>query len=183
MGFNTYGAASYYFKVKKPYTFQLWFLKSFAKKIKLPNYSYYDDFFEPIFHPEWKSYCMEYMQQRAYLALDPYNIGYYPDNELPYYKQTLNEALSRPKDINTYKVAINWIESNKIPYTISNGWMKFSNEDKQNFQRYAIELYWNTVHDAIRTVDKNHLILGTKYNSYSPFIWEIVSNYVQSIEY
>jgi hypothetical protein len=61
MGFNTYGAASYYYNVKKPYAFQLWFLKSFAKKLNLPNYDYYNDFFEPIFHPEWKSYCLEYM--------------------------------------------------------------------------------------------------------------------------
>jgi len=114
MGFNTYGAGSYYSKVKKPYTFQLWFLKSYATYLKLSTstYDFTNDFLEPIFYPGWPDYCKEYMSTRQYLTLDPYNIGYYPDNELPYFRLSLGEALKRPGHVlnATYK----WIKDNNV---------------------------------------------------------------------
>ena len=182
MGFNTYGAASYYYKEKKPYTFQLWFLKSYAKYLNLSTttYDYYNDFFEPIFYPGWANYCKEYMSTRLYLTVDPYNIGYYPDNELPYYRLSLGEALKRPGHVlnATYK----WIKDNNVTNTttVYNGttYIKFSTNDNLKFQKYCIDLYWKPVYEAIRGVDKKHMILGTKYASYNQYIWETIGNWV-----
>ena len=116
----------------------------------------------PVFEDDFEEYSL----QKAAELTEKYKddsmvIGYFMDNELPFYKEQLSLSLDLE---HTNK---QWLEANKwmterygSDYSIDS----ISTEDEKEYQGYVCEKYYEVVSKAIRAHDKNHLLLGTRFH-------------------
>ncbi len=122
-----------------------------------------------VFDPEFETFTAEYvkeeMEKDGYCG-DPYFIGYATDNEIPVGENMLTEFLSldiRTVDINYYSYAAAWTflakESGKNDPTPLDA---NKSQYKDLFRAFVYDRYFAVVVPAIRAVDENVLILGTR---------------------
>jgi hypothetical protein len=102
------------------------------------------------------------------LANDPWLIGYFTDNEIRWVpdirsKESVLEAfLNKEPGSPGYKRAMDFLrERGRTPEN-------FTYDDVLAFLEVAASEYGKTIYDAIRHYDKNHLILGSRFNSLAP---------------
>ena len=102
------------------------------------------------------------------LAQDPWLIGYYTDNEIRWVpdirsKESVLEAfLKKAPDSPGYQKAIAFLkERGRTPET-------FTFDDISAFLEVAASEYGKIIYGAIKRNDKNHLILGSRFNSRAP---------------
>jgi hypothetical protein len=102
------------------------------------------------------------------LAQDPWLIGYYSDNEIRWVPDirsndsVLEAFLKKAPDSPGYQKAIAFIkERGHTPETITF-------DDMAAFLEIAAAEYGKIIHTAIRRHDKNHLILGSRFNARAP---------------
>jgi hypothetical protein len=102
------------------------------------------------------------------LVNDPWLIGYFTDNEIRWvpdirsHDSTLDAMLKKDPQSPGYKKAVAFLkERGHTPQTVSF-------DDEAEFLGIAAAEYGRIVHDAIRKYDKNHLILGSRFNSLAP---------------
>ena len=121
------------------------------------------------FSPEFR----EAVERRAAalcpgLAEDPWLIGYYTDNEIRWVPDirsndsVLEAFLKKDPDSPGYQKAVAFLkERGHTPETVTF-------DDMSAFLEIAAAEYGRLVHTAIRKYDKNHLILGSRFNSRAP---------------
>jgi agarase len=121
------------------------------------------------FSPEFR----EAVERRAAelcpgLANDPWLIGYYTDNEIRWVpdirsKDSVLEAfLKKDPGSPGYQKAVAFLkEHGRTPETLTD-------DDRAGFLEIAATEYGRIAHAAIRRHDKNHLILGSRFNSRAP---------------
>jgi len=102
------------------------------------------------------------------LANDPWLIGYFTDNEIRWVpdirsKDSVLEAfLKKPPESPGYQKALAFLKARG--HTPEN----ITDEDKAGFLEVAAAQYGRIVHEAIRRHDRNHLIVGSRFNSRAP---------------
>ncbi len=123
------------------------------------------DYFSPEFRDAVERRAAEVC---APLADDPWLIGYFTDNEIRWVPDirsndsVLEAFLKKDPDSPGYKRAIAFLkERGRTPETVSF-------DDMAAFLELAAGEYGRLAHAAIRKHDKNHLILGSRFNSRAP---------------
>ncbi len=123
------------------------------------------DYFSPEFKAAAERRAAEVC---ARLADDPWLIGYFTDNEIRWMpdirsKDSVLEAfLQKPPDSAGYQKAVEFLKARgRTPKTLTD-------EDMSDFLEVAAAQYGKVCYDAIRRHDKNHLILGSRFNSLAP---------------
>jgi hypothetical protein len=164
-GFNTIGRWS------QPEAFQeadvpiAWcsttsFIKSYAKRRPAHNGSAKLDDQQtiPVFDKEWPAFCERYAEKEiAPLKEDPWLIGHFSDNELPFRPDALNNYLELPEEDAGYLAAVEWMEANG--YDRSD---RHDAEVQAAFQERVARRYFEPVAAAIKKADPNHLYIGSR---------------------
>lgn len=123
------------------------------------------DYFSPEFQAAAERRAAEVC---APLANDPWLIGYFTDNEIRWMpdirsKDSVLEAfLQKPPESAGYQKALAFLkERGRTPDSLTA-------EDMATFLEIAAAQYGRVCYNAIRRHDKNHLILGSRFNSLAP---------------
>ena len=113
----------------------------------------------PVFDPGFETKAFDYAQGFLPFLNDPHVFGYFTDNELPFrYVLSDHLAITNTNDPN-YVAAFNFLAGRgKSP-------SNWDQADANAYMALAGERYYSVVHQAIRSVDTNHMILGSRCHS------------------
>ncbi|MGJ8724844.1 MAG: hypothetical protein ACSHYB_09835 [Roseibacillus sp.] len=114
-----------------------------------------------IFDPDFATFCDQHAEQLADLKDDPWLLGHFTDNELPWNIQMLDRYLTLPKNDHGYLAAKAWLEERKGTNALAKKW---HDEDRLAFVGHAADTYFSIVSTAIRKHDPNHLVLGSRFH-------------------
>ena len=165
-GFNTLGCWStnqlFAGPNRMPYTTDLAFMGSFGVKHKITSWVFghwdYPSNCIPVFHPGFEAHCDEYARALAATREDPWLLGHFSDNELPFRPESLDNYLSLPADDPGYRAAQQWWEERRKAM----GREKIGEKDREAFVQFVANRYYRIVGAAIRKHDPNHLYLGSR---------------------
>ncbi len=110
-----------------------------------------------IFDPEFVEFCDRHAERLVKTKDDPWLLGHFTDNELPWNIMMLDRYLDLPRDDPGYRAARKWVRDNKIE-------KPFRDRDRARFVSFAADKYFGIVCGAIRKHDPNHLILGSRFH-------------------
>jgi hypothetical protein len=156
---------------KKPPTYTLiWnYMSSFGKSLKItsrkPGHAGYPDDCFPVFHPEFGAYCDNRSQQLEPTKKDPYLLGHFSDNELPYPSLEKYLALNPADPVmgSSAKAAHDWLAKRRNKPSM--GVEDITAADRDAFAGFVFDRYFAITTAAIRKADPNHLCLGSRFHS------------------
>ncbi len=137
----------------------------------------------PVFDEEFSKHCDEVCKKLAETKDDPWLIGHFSDNELPFKSDDiLARYLSVAPEDESYKTAARFLKDEGIDQD------SIKKKHDVKFTELVLKTYYKTVHDAIRKHDPNHLILGSRlhgsasqqdicYTASGPFVDVVSINY------
>jgi hypothetical protein len=135
-------------------------MENFGKKLKIVertfgNWKFPKDCL-PVFHPEFESFCDEHAKQLAETRDDPWLLGHFSDNELPFRPESLDNYLGLPADDPGHVAAQKWWDERRQKRE------KIEDADRAAFVEMIARRYYGVVGTAIRKYDPNHLYIGSR---------------------
>lgn len=185
-GFNGLGGWSEHDRLRKatdpiPYTIAWNFMGSFGRKrggvVQEAGHDGYPEGAIFVFDPGFESFCAEYANSLAAYREDPYLIGYFSDNELPFYRDTLDRFRRLPPDNYGRRAADSWCRKKGITEEPTDA-------EREEFREYVADRYFSIVCEAIRKADPNHLYLGSRMHGSalnSTGVWKAAGRYANII--
>ena len=173
VGLNTLGCWSDWKQVRQsdtpiPYTRRWNFMSTYAKNhvTQERRRDYYAEngaIF--VFDPEFAQFCDEHAKQLVETREDPYLLGHFSDNELPFYKNKryggmLARFLELDRDDLGYIHTYQWLVTRKGTENTE----AITDQDETDFQQYVVATYYRIVSQAIKRYDPNHLFLGSRFH-------------------
>jgi len=141
------------------------FMSSYGKKrggtFQKPGHTGYPGDAIFVFDPEFETFAMEHAKKLVPTRDDPWLLGHFSDNELPFYKNTLDNFLGLPKEDPGYKAAWAWLQKRAGEKADPK---KITDEDREGFLEVVVERYFEIVSKAIKTQDPHHLYLGCRFH-------------------
>jgi len=117
-----------------------------------------------VFDPEFEAFCDEYAARHiAPLRNDPWLLGHFSDNELPFQRLALDNFLSLPADDPGQKAAAAWLAERRAGGLAGS---EITDEDRHAFLGFIADRYLRITTAAIRKHDPNHLCFGSRLHSY-----------------
>lgn len=115
-----------------------------------------------VFDPEFEKIADQSARQLARYKDDPYLLGYFTDNELPWKDDALiRHLIYLPPTDPGYVAAKQWLDARKgRAATVADVTAK----DQEDFNAFYFERYVSIVSQAIRRYDPNHMYLGCRFN-------------------
>ena len=166
-GFNTTGAWSDHDRlaaVDPPLaTCRLWsFMSSYGKKrggtfMQAGHVGYPNDC-PFIFDPEFPAFCREHAGRLAATKDDPWIIGHFSDNEMPWSRKLLEKYLELPEADPGRRAAATWLAARRGGAPTG----EITDADRIAFLEHAMDTYLGTVAAAVREHDPHHLFLGVR---------------------
>lgn len=98
-------------------------------------------------------------------ADDPYCLGYFVDNELPWRNTNLEFCLTRwPEDHRNHIAARKWLDERKgvSDFPVE----QVTEEDRQAFTAYCFARYQSMIRETLRKYDSNHMYLGCRMSNW-----------------
>jgi len=166
-GFNGTGAWSDHDllrKVDPPLSeCRLWsFMSSYGKKrggtFMKPGHVGYPNDCPFIFDPEFVAFCDEHAAQLDAGRDDPWLLGHFSDNEMPWSRKLLENYLELPESDPGHRAAKAWLAERRKGRPGG----KIGDADRSAFLEHALDTYLGIVAAAIRKHDPNHLFLGVR---------------------
>lgn len=161
-GFNTLGCWSDWKAFRDtphrmPYC-PRWNFMSTYKNRRDPKYGArgYPNQCMPVFDPAFETFCDEHAGQLADTKDDPWLLGHFSDNELPFRPDLLKYYLELPESDTGHQAARRWLESRRKSPD------KFTRQDTDGFLTYVAGRYYGIVAAAVKRYDPNHLYLGSR---------------------
>ncbi len=111
-----------------------------------------------IFDPGFPEFCDQHAAQLAATRDDPWLLGHFTDNELPWSRDMLGNYLSLPDSDPGNIAARKWLADRRTQIK------DITPKDRDDFVAFAADTYFNIVCTAIRRHDPNHLILGSRFH-------------------
>jgi hypothetical protein len=107
-----------------------------------------------VFDPAFEAFADRHAQRLAARKDDPYLLGYFTDNELPFPRDSLDRHLALADDDPGHLAAAAWWKERggKTP----------SDADRADWLEFVVDRYLGIVCRAIRKHDPNHLVLGSR---------------------
>jgi len=146
-----------------PYV-RLWnFMVFYGKKrggtvMKAGHFSYPGDC-PFVFDPEFPAFCDEHARQLVQSRDDPWLVGHFSDNELPWKRSLLDNCLKLPQANPGHRAARAWLERRRGSPAAD---ARITDKDRAGFLEHSIERYLAIVSSAIRRHDPHHLFLGMR---------------------
>ena len=209
-GFNTIGNWSDYGFVKNnrmPYVMKLSTRGSYRTIPILGHGANFPDVYDSAYSSEIRRSMGENI-----LGTDPYLLGYFVDNELPFESPMKDGDLALPLSVLRQSATISPAKSRLMTYlqgrypTIESlntawgvslaSWSAFGSapvtlspingaarHDLLGFRNEMVERYFATVRDELRKLDPNHLYLGCRFQYLRPELAEISAKYVDVVSF
>ena len=161
-GFNTLGRWSDWqdFRTKPkpiPYCTRLSFMSGY-KNVRPPRNGQrgYPHLTMPVFDAEFEGFCDTLASTLAATKDDPWLLGHFSDNELPFRPNALSNYLALPPSDAGHKAARAWLAARgKTP-------ARANARDQAGFLEHVARRYYGIVGKAIRKHDPNHLYIGSR---------------------
>ena len=114
-----------------------------------------------VFDPQFEAFCDEYAKRLASSKDDPWLLGHFSDNELPFYHKSLDNFMKLPKSDPGRKAVDQWLTERRKRHpedkTLHDG-------KRQEFLGFLADRYLQITTAAIRKYDPNHLCLGPRFD-------------------
>ena len=122
-----------------------------------------------VFDPEFEQFCMDKAQELRAYRDDPNLFGYFSDNELPLSRDNLEGYLDLANENDPGRLAAEaWLARKGITRD------QITQLHREEFVGVVAERYYSIVNRAIRSVDPNHMYLGSRLHASAPHIRTIV---------
>ncbi|WP_131479120.1 hypothetical protein [Flavobacterium sp. T16_6] len=160
-------------------------LKKYGGSYKTASWQNYRFDLAMVFDKEFDAYIAKAIAPLSKYKEDKYLLGYFTDNELPWYTDALDKHLTLlAKDEQGYIAAKAWLDERKgFNASISD----VIQEDRMAFTAFYFETYMKKVTKALRKADPNHLYLGCRFNQdkgqelTNPEIFKVAGKYMDVI--
>lgn len=160
-------------------------IKKYGGKYKEASWQNYRFDLVMVFDKEFDAYVEKAIQPISQYKNDKYLMGYFTDNELPWYNDALDKHLTLlAKDEQGYIAAKEWLDKRKgFNASITD----VTQEDRMAFTAFYFETYMKKVTAALRKADPNHLYLGCRFNQdkeqelTNPEIFKIAGKYMDIV--
>jgi hypothetical protein len=114
-----------------------------------------------VFDPEFETFCDNLAKQLAKTKDDPWLLGHFSDNEMPFKREAIINYLELPESDPGYQASRQWLESRHgKSATIKD----LTDQDRRDFLTLITDRYYRIVSSAIRKYDPNHLFLGSRFH-------------------
>jgi hypothetical protein len=148
------------------YTLNWNFMASYGKRrggtYQKPGHTGYPGDCPFIFDPEFPAFCDEHARQLAATRDDPWLLGHFTDNELPWSRKMLGNYLALPESDPGRQAASSWLRERRGRDVGTKP--RLTPEEESAFLGFAADTYFAAVAKAIRRHDPNHLILGARFH-------------------
>jgi hypothetical protein len=114
----------------------------------------------PVFDRAFETFCDAHAAQLARTKDDPWLLGHFSDNELPFRPDGLTSYLKLPASDPGHQAARKWWHQRRE----DTGAKKIHRDDQDAFREFLARRYYSVVSKAIRKYDPNHLYLGSRLN-------------------
>jgi len=138
-----------------------------------------------VFDEAFEQYVERALAPLANYKDDPYLLGYFTDNELPWYTDALDRHLKYlAKDEAGYLAAREWLDKRRGKEATLDD---ITEEDRLEFSAFFFETYMQKVTSVLRRIDPNHMYLGCRFNQEpnqeltNPAIFRIAGKYMDII--
>jgi hypothetical protein len=165
-GFNSLGCWSDWEHINEgrpqmPYFTQWNFMLTY-KKQRDPKYGRkgFQNQCMPVFDPGFETYCDEHAQRLSAIRDDPWLVGHFSDNELPFRPDSLSKFLALPTTDESHKAARKWWDVRRRQLGKSED--DIDTHDQEAFIAYLADRYYSVVNAAIKRYDSNHLYFGSR---------------------
>ena len=168
-GFNGLGGWSDADKLRAvtnplPYT-RLWnFMSSYGKQrggtFPQPGHTGYPNDCIFVFDPEFEKFCDQHARQLATDKNDPWLLGHFSDNEMPFKREALKNYLALPENDPGYLAAQKFLNTRHGSAATAGD---ITAQDEQEFLGVVAGRYFETVSRALKRHDPNHLFLGARF--------------------
>lgn len=109
------------------------------------------------FDPEFETFCDQHAQSLEATKDDPWLLGHFSDNELPFHENGIvSRYLSFPDNDPCHQAAATFMAA------LKGG--KPSKEDDRAFLELVVSEYYRKVNAAIKRHDPNHLFMGSRFH-------------------
>jgi hypothetical protein len=134
-----------------------------------------------VFDPSFEVFCNEYARRLAETKNDPWLLGYFSDNELPFKRKALKNFLQLPAPDPGHQAALKWLQAHHGEQATA---AEITAQDEKDFLAFVTERYYRIVSSAIKKYDPNHLFLGSRFNASAlnyPEIFKAAGPYVDVV--
>jgi hypothetical protein len=114
-----------------------------------------------VFDPAFPEFCDRHARQLAAVKDDPWLLGHFSDNELPWPADALRKYLGLPAAEPGRQAAQKWLDARKGKASTA---ADVTAADEEAFRSYQAGTYFTIVAAAIRKFDPNHLFLGPRFH-------------------
>ena len=113
-----------------------------------------------VFDPDFETFCDEQAQPLAADKDNPWLLGYFSDNELPFRPGSLTNYLALPEKDTGHQAALAWLRARPgKKATVQDT----TAQDQRDFLEFVVERYFRITSNAIKKYDPNHLFLGSRF--------------------
>ena len=181
LGFNGAGAWSDYGLLKDvsakvqplAYTMMLNFMGDYSKDkgaYQQSGHLGYPDNAIFVFDPGFEKFCDKYARQLSVNQKEKNLFGYFSDNELPFYRKSLDNFLGKKDHSDPgYLAAQNWLNEHHYENTA------ITDQMRNEFLGFVVDRYLSIVSKAIKKYDPNHMYIGCRFNGYEKTVKEVVT--------
>jgi hypothetical protein len=131
-----------------------------------------------VFDPEFEKFCDRYARQLAATKDDPWLLGHFSDNEMPFKRDAIINYLQLPEKDPGHQAAQAWLQARHgSQATVKD----ITEQDKKDFLALVTDRYYRIVSTAIKKYDPNHLFLGSRFNDKElnyPEVFKAAGTYV-----
>ena len=113
-----------------------------------------------VFDPGFEKFCDEYARPLAGNKNDPWLLGYFSDNEMPFPRHALTNYLALPSGDAGQQAALAFLQARHGGQATARN---VTAKDESDFLQLVAEKYFTTVSKAIKKYDPNHLFLGSRF--------------------
>ena len=114
-----------------------------------------------VFDPEFETFCDEFARQLAGAKDDPWLLGHFSDNEMPFKRDAVINYLQLPEKDPGHQAALAWLQARHGQQATSRD---VTEQDRKDFLALVTDRYYRIVAKAIKKYDPNHLFLGSRFH-------------------
>jgi hypothetical protein len=115
-----------------------------------------------VFDPEFEEFCDDYAKQLSQTKDDPWLLGHFSDNEMPFKREAINNYLKLPDQDPGHQAALAWLQARHGQQATPKD---ITDQDKMDFLAFVTDRYFRIVSTAIKKYDPNHLFLGSRFHA------------------
>ena len=147
-----------------PYT-RIWnFMGAYGRKrggtFQQPGHNGYPNDCIFVFDPKFEEFCDEHARQLAADKDDPFLLGHFSDNELPFKRDALKNYLKLPEGDAGRDTAEKFLRQRHGERATASA---ITAHDEEDFLALVVGRYFEIVNRAIKKHDPNHLYLGSRF--------------------